>query len=169
MTLDPQVAAFLAQLAEIGAPLYGAEPTEVSRRAMDDGAAGLFGPFEPVPFEDRTIDGPHGAIPVRIYRPARRDAGPALVFFHGGGWVIGSIETHDDDLPRPRAPRPAAWWCRSTTAWRPSTRSPRPSTTACAATDVGGRARATSSASIRRRIARRRRQRGRQPRRGRRR
>lgn len=45
--------------------------------------------------EDRTIPGPAGAIPVRIYKPA--GAGPfgALVFFHGGGWVIGDLESHD--------------------------------------------------------------------------
>jgi acetyl esterase len=90
VTLDPQVAAFLAQLAEIGAPLYGEEPTDVSRKAMDDGAAGLFGPYEAVPCEDRSVDGPGGPIPIRIYRPAGASGG-RLVWFHGGGWVLGSI------------------------------------------------------------------------------
>ena len=45
--------------------------------------------------EDRRIPGPAGEIPVRIYRPDARGLLPALVYFHGGGWVIGSIETHD--------------------------------------------------------------------------
>ena len=43
-------------------------------------------------------EGPHGRIPLRLYRPlgATRDALlPALVYFHGGGWVIGDLDTHD--------------------------------------------------------------------------
>ena len=45
--------------------------------------------------EDRRIPGPAGEIPVRIYRPEGKAPFPALVYFHGGGWVIGSLETHD--------------------------------------------------------------------------
>jgi acetyl esterase len=49
--------------------------------------------------EPLSIPAPHGAIPARIYTPktARRKSGlaPCLVFFHGGGWVIGNLETHD--------------------------------------------------------------------------
>jgi acetyl esterase len=45
--------------------------------------------------EDRKIPGPAGEIPVRIYRPDGKAPLPALVYFHGGGWVIGSLETHD--------------------------------------------------------------------------
>jgi acetyl esterase len=45
------------------------------------------------------IPAPHGAIPARIYTPKtlRKTGGlsPCLVFFHGGGWVIGDLETHD--------------------------------------------------------------------------
>ncbi|MFC6718642.1 alpha/beta hydrolase [Natrialbaceae archaeon GCM10025810] len=50
--------------------------------------------------EDRTIDGPNGEVPIRIYEPGTEgDAGegrPLVLYFHGGGWVIGSIETHDN-------------------------------------------------------------------------
>ncbi len=59
----------------------------------DATAADLFGPFEAVPFEDRTVPGPGGAIPVRVYRPDASAAAPVLVYFHGGGWVVGSIAT----------------------------------------------------------------------------
>ncbi|MGB7405060.1 MAG: alpha/beta hydrolase [Pacificimonas sp.] len=47
--------------------------------------------------KDLEIDGPDGnRIPLRIYRPAdSKDAAPVLVFYHGGGWVIGDLATHD--------------------------------------------------------------------------
>jgi len=47
---------------------------------------------------DRTIPGPAGAIPVRLYRPdsaATEARLPALVFAHGGGWVFGNLDSHD--------------------------------------------------------------------------
>jgi len=48
---------------------------------------------------DGTIPGPEGApeLPVRIYRPHTREAGPlpTVVFFHGGGWVLCDLDTHD--------------------------------------------------------------------------
>jgi acetyl esterase len=48
--------------------------------------------------EDRTIPGPAGELPIRVYRPAGSAPAtplPALVFFHGGGWVFGDLESHD--------------------------------------------------------------------------
>jgi acetyl esterase len=49
--------------------------------------------------EDRSIDGPAGALPIRIYWPppnaARSGPPPVVVFFHGGGWSIGDLDTHD--------------------------------------------------------------------------
>jgi acetyl esterase len=48
--------------------------------------------------EDRTIPGPASDLPIRVYRPAGSAPGtalPALVFFHGGGWVFGDLESHD--------------------------------------------------------------------------
>jgi acetyl esterase len=41
------------------------------------------------------IPGPGGEIPVRIYRPSDDDRLPALVYFHGGGWVLGNLDSHD--------------------------------------------------------------------------
>ncbi len=53
---------------------------------------------EPLPVarvENRTIPGPAGPIPVRIYWPNAAGVGPAIVYYHGGGHVIGSLDTHD--------------------------------------------------------------------------
>jgi acetyl esterase len=47
--------------------------------------------------EDRAVPGPAGEIPVRIYRPAEGSGPrPIVVYFHGGGWVLGTLDTHDD-------------------------------------------------------------------------
>src|SRR4030088_3063652 len=47
--------------------------------------------------ENRTIPGPDGPVPVRIYRPQEQPAAPmpALVYFHGGGWVVCDLDSHD--------------------------------------------------------------------------
>jgi acetyl esterase/lipase len=92
VTLDPQARAFLDLVEELGVPAFGEEPVEAARRRGDEAAAQLFGPVDDVPFEDRTLSGPEGAIPVRVYRPVATPA-PVLVWFHGGGWVLGSLET----------------------------------------------------------------------------
>ena len=45
---------------------------------------------------DRTIPGPAGDLPVRLFRPSAAPNLPVLVWFHGGGWVTGNLETHDN-------------------------------------------------------------------------
>ncbi len=58
--------------------------------------AGLVGDPEPVArVEDRLIPGPGGGLPIRVYTPQRRSGG-AVVYFHGGGWVLCNLDTHDD-------------------------------------------------------------------------
>ncbi len=93
MPLSPDVQEYLTNLDKMGGVRYGEQPVEVQRQIMEDGAPALFGPFEPVPVEDTTISGPGGPIPVRIYRPENPSGG--LVYFHGGGWVLGGIKTAD--------------------------------------------------------------------------
>ncbi len=54
-------------------------------------------PF-PVPLagvEDRTIEGPGGPLALRVYTPQGEGPFPLIVFFHGGGWVVGDLDTQD--------------------------------------------------------------------------
>src|SRR5262249_23366749 len=44
---------------------------------------------------DLSAPGPHGPIPLRLYRATGDSGLPVLMFFHGGGWVVGDIDTHD--------------------------------------------------------------------------
>ena len=52
--------------------------------------------------EDRTIDGPGGPVPVRLYWPPATggSAVPVVMFFHGGGWVVGDLDSYDGDARR---------------------------------------------------------------------
>ena len=53
---------------------------------------------DPMPIaetRDVAIPGPGGPIPARLYRSAKDGNLPVLVFFHGGGWIVGNIESHD--------------------------------------------------------------------------
>jgi acetyl esterase len=67
-----------------------------ARAAMDAATSNPLIPKHPVhAVDDRTIPGPAGAIPVRIYRPSDAAQLPIVVWLHGGGWVIGSLDSHD--------------------------------------------------------------------------
>lgn len=98
MPLDPLVQAFLDQLnAQPAPPMW--ELTPAQAREMFVAMMNLVGPKD-VPIgktENILIPGPGGDIAARVYAPvaAGSDAQPTLVFFHGGGWVIGDLETHD--------------------------------------------------------------------------
>ena len=92
MALDPQAKFILDLMADSGFTFEGATPEELRERM---GMTAMPSPIELASITDRTIPGPAGDIPVRIYRPSN-DAGlPVTVFFHGGGWVIGDLESHD--------------------------------------------------------------------------
>ncbi|MFR9776918.1 alpha/beta hydrolase [Micromonospora sp. MS34] len=96
MALDPQVVAWRAARATAGTvPLY--TQTLAEARAADLAAirAGS-GAVEPVhEVRDAQVPGPDGPLPVRIHRPAGGGPLPTLVYFFGGGWTLGSVDTAD--------------------------------------------------------------------------
>ncbi len=83
MSLDPQVARFLEKQAAASPPTT---PTE--RRAQRQAQSIMR-------VDDRAIGGPHGPIPLRIYVPPGPQPLPVLVFYHGGGWVTGDLDSSD--------------------------------------------------------------------------
>jgi acetyl esterase len=99
MPLHPQAKAIVEQLtAEGGKPIEQMTPAEVrAERARTAAArAALAAPFQEVArVQDRTVPGPGGPIPVRVYWPAEGSRLPLLVYFHGGGWMFGNIESVD--------------------------------------------------------------------------
>ena len=98
--LHPQARALLDMLVERGVPpTHTLSPADARRFYRERRA--LTQP-EPPPIglvRNLAAPGPNGPIPLRLYQPqadARRgDAPPAMVYFHGGGWVIGDLDTHD--------------------------------------------------------------------------
>lgn len=92
--LDPQAQFVLEQLKALGVPPMETLPPEEARVWAN--FSPLAGPPEKVESViNRSIDGPDGEIPVRIYIPNGEGPFPALVFYHGGGWVIGDLDTVD--------------------------------------------------------------------------
>jgi len=95
MPLDPQARAVLDQIPVLNDATVLALSPPVLRQAMAAMPAAA-GPVESVArVENRRLPGPAGEIPVRIYAPSEQRGLPALVYFHGGGFVIGDLETHD--------------------------------------------------------------------------
>lgn len=97
--LDEQTEKMLAEMSAAGGPAMHEMPVEEARTAlatisMDGGHRGS----QVFAIENRQIPGPNGDVPVRIYWPRGIDTKapmPMLLFLHGGGFVLGDIETHD--------------------------------------------------------------------------
>jgi acetyl esterase len=91
--LDPQVIAVLEELSNAGAPPVEEQTPEQLRENLAASWEKYFGEKDEVhSVEDRDADG----VPVRIYRPVEsEEKQKALVYFHGGGWVGGSIDVYD--------------------------------------------------------------------------
>lgn len=97
--LDPQAQALLTQARLNGVRPISALPPEQARQTYRESRLPTQPAARPVAVRrDFFVPGPAGPVPVREYRPlgsSETAALPALVFFHGGGWVIGDRDTHD--------------------------------------------------------------------------
>lgn len=94
--LDSQVQAVLDEIDDRGIPSTQSLPVERSRSLHES----LFTLDEEEPesvgdVEETSICGPGGEIPIRVYTPDGEGPFPTLVYFHGGGWVVGDLDTYD--------------------------------------------------------------------------
>ena len=92
MSVHPQVQALLERVARSPLPPYHSVSPFVARRIYRDTRAALAPPAPELP-EVRLLAFQNYAM--RVYRPVRGQTLPALVYFHGGGWTIGDLDTHD--------------------------------------------------------------------------
>ncbi len=100
VVLDPDAAAVYKAFQEAGRPAYETLTAPEARDYyMQARLVSNPEPPELQAVEELAIPASHGAIPARLYTPKtlreRNGLAPCLVFFHGGGWVIGNLETHD--------------------------------------------------------------------------
>jgi len=96
LVLDPQMKILLDTFNAAGPMFLRAETPEQARVKMQALLAANPIPAEPIyRAEDRHIPGVTGEIPVRVYTPEGNTPMGVLVFFHGGGWVLGDLESHD--------------------------------------------------------------------------
>jgi len=99
MPLDPGAVQLIALSKASGRPPVEKLAPHAARDAVRAAAPMIGGAAADMAAVDTTvIDGPGGPLTLRLYRPVARaagDAGPAILFLHGGGWVVGDLETHD--------------------------------------------------------------------------
>src|SRR5262245_9635894 len=95
MPLDPQAQKIIDALNALNLKPVEESTVEEARESMRSRTAAL-GPFEDVAaVTDHRVPVKSGEITVRVYSPGGKGPLPALVFYHGGGWVIGDLYTHD--------------------------------------------------------------------------
>jgi acetyl esterase len=96
MALHPSAEMMVQMLTDSGLT-FGPDATPEGRRdAMIAATTNPAFPKHPVhEVADRTIPGPADALPVRVFRPSAATGLPVILWFHGGGWVTGNLDTHD--------------------------------------------------------------------------
>jgi acetyl esterase len=96
VALLPEIRALLDQQAASGRPPLHRQSVEEARAFHVQDAPALNGPPAAVAaVVDRRIPGPAGELPVRVYTPEGSPPFPIVVFFHGGGWVVGTLDSYD--------------------------------------------------------------------------
>ena len=99
MPVDPEIQAVLSAMAAMNAPAMSQGTPDAARAAFRFMTVDMRRPENVVPVketEDVVIPTPDGDVPARVYRPDVSGPAPTIVFIHGGGFVIGDIETHDN-------------------------------------------------------------------------
>ena len=92
--LDPELAAVVDDIQSAGVPAWHRLSVERARRVEDD----VFADDDPreVAFvRNLAFDGPRGAVPVRVYHDDPPRPAPVVVFYHGGGWTLGTLDSID--------------------------------------------------------------------------
>jgi len=96
-TLDPQLQLLLRLMAVARLPRIETLPIDAAREYFRE-SAGLLthAPAQMLRIHNRPVPTPHGDVPVRIYIPCSGNSPhPVLVYYHGGGWTVGDLDTHD--------------------------------------------------------------------------
>jgi acetyl esterase len=93
--LDPAVEALLRTLAAAGPPVETLTPSAARANAIEKRRSRVEQPIPLADVHDRQIPGPGGELTVRVYRPSLDDQRPVVVYFHGGGWVLCDLDSHD--------------------------------------------------------------------------
>jgi acetyl esterase len=92
MTLDPNVQKMLETMRSLGLPpIHQLDPEQARERVRQMRAARGPQPPEPGTREDLSLNG----VPARSHRPASGEARGTVVYYHGGGWVLGELDTTD--------------------------------------------------------------------------
>jgi acetyl esterase len=99
MSLDPDTQFVLDMIKAAGRPPFEQLTPDEAREAYMNGRRILqTEPEEVAEARDTATPGPHGPVPVRLYCPAgsaASDVLPALIYYHGGGWLLGGLDSHD--------------------------------------------------------------------------
>ncbi len=94
--IDPEARAYLDWMQSLGLPPLAEQGPEEARRLNRIRVPMLAGEVETLErIEDLAIPGPAGSIPARLYAPVRDQILPTLLYMHGGGWVVGDLDSHD--------------------------------------------------------------------------
>jgi acetyl esterase len=99
--VDPQIQGMLDLLARLDAPPLSSQTPQAAREGFEQMTVGMRVPEMLTPVastRDITLPGPAGPLHARVYRPEAGpgDALPTVLFIHGGGFLLGSVETHDN-------------------------------------------------------------------------
>lgn len=98
MGLKPEIVDFLRARSESGLPEVWQAPVATIRKNLENRAVASGEPEKIFEVIHRYIPGPTSDLPIRIYRPIKGAVLPALVFFHGGGWVINNLDSYEQAM-----------------------------------------------------------------------